>query len=265
MAFCDWSDTQKARRDMLKAYTFPRAFSNKFSSLEAIISSGVRTLLSQISPEKPTDLKPIVLRGCANIFLNHFCSKNFEASDESFVRMVEDFDEIFYEVNQGYAADFLPFLMPFLKKNLDRMNALTHRIRGFIEDRVVKNRYEEFDLETDPSDYIESLIKYVKSGDGPELPWKTALFALEDIVGGHSAVGNFLIKLFGFLVKHPEVQKKMQEEIDLVVGTDREVTIADRGSMPYIEGVIFEAIRLIASPIVPRVANQDSSIDGKLP
>ncbi|XP_018568107.1 cytochrome P450 307a1-like [Anoplophora glabripennis] len=262
LAFCDWSETQKTRRDLLKAYTFPRAFSNKFASLETLISSSTRTLISQIIPEKTVELKPLILRSCANIFLNHFCSKNFEIDDERFVRMVEDFDEIFYEVNQGYAADFLPFLMPFLKKNLGRMNALTHRIRSFVEDKVVENRYEEFDLETDPGDYIESFIKYVKSGDGPELPWDTALFALEDIIGGHSAVGNFLMKLFGFLVELPDVQRKIQEEIDAVVGTARDVTIADRGSMPYVEGVIFEAIRLIASPIVPRVANQDSSIDG---
>nr|WCC58051.1 cytochrome P450 [Pharsalia antennata] len=202
LAFCDWSDTQKTRRDMLKAYTFPRAFSNKFASLETIISSGTRTLVSQITPGETVDLKPMVL------------------------------------------------------------NTLAHRIRDFIEDRVVEKRYQEFDLELNPNDYVDSLIKYVKSGDGPELPWNTALFALEDIVGGHSAVGNFLIKVFGFLVEQPEVQKKMQEEIDAVVGTEREVTIADRGSMPYTESVIFEAIRLIASPIVPRVANQDSSIDG---
>ncbi|KAJ8917284.1 hypothetical protein NQ315_002301 [Exocentrus adspersus] len=261
LAFCDWSDTQKTRRDMLKAYTFPRAFTNKFASLETLISCGTRSALAQVTPGQVTDLKPIILRGCANIFLNHFCSKNFDYDDAKFAEMVDDFDEIFYEVNQGYAADFLPFLMPLLRRNLDRMGALTRRIRDFVHDKVIEDRYDVFDVETEPSDYVESLIKHVKSGESTELTWETALFALEDIIGGHSAVGNFLVKVFGFLVNLPHVQEKMQEEIDVVVG-NREVTIADRSAMPYTEAVIFEAIRLIASPIVPRVANQDSSIDG---
>lgn len=248
---------------MLKAYTFPRAFGNKFASLETLISLGTRTVISQITPGKVVDVKPIILRNCANIFLNHFCSKNFDIDDEKFAKMVDDYDEIFYEVNQGYAADFLPFLMPFIKKNLDRMNMLTHRIRDFIEEEVIEDRFENLDPETVPGDYVESLIRYVKSGNGPELTWNTALFALEDIIGGHSAVGNFLVKVFGFLVDLPEVQRRIQEEIDAAIGREQELTVAHKSSMPYTESVIFEAIRLIASPIVPRVANQDSSINGK--
>ncbi|KAJ8953693.1 hypothetical protein NQ314_007301 [Rhamnusium bicolor] len=165
-------------------------------------------------------------------------------NDEKFVEMIENFDEIFYEVNQGYAADFLPFLLPFHRKNLERMNTLAHKIREFVEDKVIESRYEDFDVEADPNDYVDSLIKHVKSGQGSELPWNTALFALEDIV-----------------VNEPEVQRRIQEEIEEVVG-DRALTIGDRTAMPYTEATIFEAIRLIASPIVPRVANQDSSIDG---
>ncbi|KAJ8939352.1 hypothetical protein NQ318_005713 [Aromia moschata] len=261
LAFCDWSDMQKTRRDMLKVHTFPRAFTSNFSSLKGLISAGTRSIMSEIQPCETTDLKPLILKTCANVFLNHFCSRNFPMEDEMFTEMVENFDEIFYEVNQGYAADFLPFLLPLHRKNLERMSGLTHRIRRFIEEEVIGGRFEDFDVEGEPDDYVESLIKHVKSGESPQLPWETALFALEDIIGGHSAVGNFLVKLFAFLANEPEVQRRIQKEIDEVVG-DREVTIADRSSLPYTEATIFEAIRLIASPIVPRVANQKSSIDG---
>ncbi|KAJ8984174.1 hypothetical protein NQ317_017827 [Molorchus minor] len=262
LAFCDWSDTQKTRRDMLKAHTFPRAFTNNFSSLESLISSGTRSATSEIKPGEVTHLKPIILKHCANIFLSHFCSKHFSTTDENFSEMVENFDEIFYEVNQGYAADFLPFLMPFHRKNLERMNLLAHKIRRFVEDEVVEDRFDDLDVESEPNDYLESLIRNVRGGETPSLPWDTALFALEDILGGHSAVGNFLVKVFAFLVNEPDVQRKIQKEIDEVVGGDREVTIGDRPRMPYTEATVYEAIRLIASPIVPRVANQDSSIDG---
>lgn len=221
-------------------------------------------MISKIQSGAITDLKPLILHHCANVFFSHFCSKNFEFSDERFRNVIESFDDIFYEVNQGHAADFLPFLMPLHKKKLERMNSLTHKIREFIETEVVADRFDTFDIYSEPNDYVENLIKYVKGDESPELPWDTALFALEDVLGGHSAVGNFLVKLFGFLVSEPQVQRRAQEEIDSAVGESRLVSLSDRSSMPYTEAIIYEAIRLIASPIVPRVANQDSSISGKL-
>lgn len=63
---------------------------------------------------------------------------------------------------------------------------------------------------------------------------------------------------------HPEVQDRVHEEAQRAGATDgKEVTLEDRTQMPYTEGVLLEAIRLIASPIVPHVANQDASIAGK--
>lgn len=248
---------------MLKAYTFPRAFTNRFYTLEELISTGTNSIIAALSTgTDPT--KTIIARHCANIFTRHFCSKNFNTDEPSFIEMVDNYDDIFYEVNQGYAADFLPFLLPFHEKNLKRVNGLTHKIRNFVLSQIIEERFDKFDIQAEPDDYVESLIKYVKSEEAPELSWDSALFALEDIIGGHSAVSNFLVKLFAFLAKEPQVQKNIQEEIDRVLG-DKEITISDRSHLPYTEAAIFEAIRLIASPIVPRVANRDSSINGNTP
>nr|XP_022911554.1 cytochrome P450 307a1-like [Onthophagus taurus] len=265
LAFSDWSYLQKSRRDMLKSFAFPRAFTHKFYSLESIIIDQTQILIKQLESGK--NAKKIILHTCANIFTNHFCSKDFKIDDFDFTKMIENFDDVFYEVNQGYAADFLPFLLPFHTKRLKHMNDLTHYIRNFILENVICERFENFGVEDEPIDYVESLIKQVKFGGEPELKWDTALFALEDIIGGHSAIGNFLLKMLGYLVNEIDVQKKIQEEIDFATNTGnknkfRKVSISDRNLMPYTESAILEAIRLIASPIVPRVANQDSSING---
>lgn len=91
-----------------------------------------------------------------------------------------------------------------------------------------------------------------------------ALFALEDIIGGHAAVSNFVIKVLGFLAMNKEVQKNIQTEIDNLLNerSEKSVLIADRNKLIYTEAVIMETLRIVSSPIVPHVANQDSSIDG---
>ncbi|XP_050313987.1 cytochrome P450 307a1-like [Anthonomus grandis grandis] len=267
LAFCDWSNTQKIRRDMLKAHTFPRAFTNKYLTLDTLIARETRDLVQKLGDNPSAKLKPLLLAKCANIFLNHFCSENFDSQSGEFAKMVQNFDEVFYEVNQGYAADFLPFLLRFQQKNLRRMNVLTQEIREFIHNQVIKDKFETFNPDVEPKDYLESLIGHVKreqqkNKEQPALDWEMALFALEDIIGGHSAVGNFLMKLFGYLVTEQDVQKKIQQEIEQAVGSERDISICDRNQLVYTEAVIYEAIRLIASPIVPRVANQSSSING---
>jgi cytochrome P450 len=47
----------------------------------------------------------------------------------------------------------------------------------------------------------------------------------------------------------PETQKKAQQEIDTVVGSDRLPTMEDRPRLPYIERLILEVQRW--QPIVP--------------
>ncbi|KAF5284940.1 hypothetical protein FQA39_LY16895 [Lamprigera yunnana] len=260
LAFCDWSDTQRVRREMLKTYTFPRACTNKYASLEDIIINETSNTISRLSTDS-CDIKKLILHSCANIFTNHFCTRNFSFDNPEFSKMIENFDEIFYEVNQGYAADFLPFLLPLHYNRLGKMNQLAHEIRSFLVENVIEERYDNY-VDEEPMDYVESLIQHVKNEESSCFNWDSALFALEDIIGGHSAVGNFLIKLFGYLVQNPKVQDEIRKEIELVCRNSKSISISDRASMPYTEATILEAIRLIASPIVPRAANQDTSING---
>lgn len=45
------------------------------------------------------------------------------------------------------------------------------------------------------------------------------------------------------MVTHPEVLARAQKEIDSVVGQDRLPTFEDWGSLPYINGLVYEALR----------------------
>ena len=42
---------------------------------------------------------------------------------------------------------------------------------------------------------------------------------------------------------HPHAQKKAQDEIDRVIGSDRLPTFDDRASMPYVEALYREVLR----------------------
>lgn len=50
-----------------------------------------------------------------------------------------------------------------------------------------------------------------------------------------------------YMILYPGVQKRVQNEIDEKVGHDREVTFADKTSLPFTDATIME-VRRIASP-----------------
>lgn len=257
---------------MLVVHTFPKKFTPRFEQINEIIGDQMQVMLNDIKSDNIdcVKIKPVILEACANIFIKYFCTRSFESSNPKFQRMIKNFDKIFYEVNQGYAADFLPFLLPLHTRNLKRLELWSHEIREFLLETIIEDRFESWTVGNEPIDYVDSLIDHVKSeatdDTQPKLDWDQSLFALEDMIGGHSAVGNFLVKLFGYVAQNPEVQQNLQAEIDEVLKSrsDGLIQLTDRNQMIYAEAVIMESLRLIASPIVPHVSNQDSTIAGKL-
>ena len=266
LAFCDWSDLQKSRRETLRGHTFPRAFTPRYEQLNATICDEMENMMKNLDCLVKNDVKakPLILSACANIFTHYFCSKRFDMADGKFVDLVENFDKVFYEVNQGYAADFMPFLMPLHKWRMTRMTKWSHKIRDFVNKEIIGERFTGWSGMIPENDYVDCLINHVRTDAQPKMFWDTGLFALEDIIGGHSAVGNLIVKVLGFLVTRPEIQEIAQREIDQADVNGRAVGLEHRSMLPYVEAIILESIRLIASPIVPHVCNHESSIAGKI-
>lgn len=68
---------------------------------------------------------------------------------------------------------------------------------------------------------------------------------------------------FLVMVRYPEVQKRLQSEIDSVVGAHRLCGMDDRDSLPYVECVIKELLRFSAvAPLVPHSVEEDDIYDG---
>lgn len=177
IAFCDWSDMQKCRREKMSGHTFPRKFSANFERFSDISMDHLQQLSvdikSSMEQQNFVAVKPLVGEACANIFLQYFTTRSFDKSDAKFQRIIKNFDLIFWEVNQGYAADFLPFLMPLHRSNMKKMEQWSHEIRQFILEEVVADRYDSWTVGSEPNDYIESLIDHVKQEMEPKMEWET--------------------------------------------------------------------------------------------
>ena len=63
---------------------------------------------------------------------------------------------------------------------------------------------------------------------------------------------------------YPEVQRKTQEEIERVIGTDRLPTFDDRDNLPYVDAIVKEALRWhpVAPMGVPHMTTEDDIYEG---
>lgn len=230
---------------------------NKVSCDEMVV------LLKELQKEplgQPCALKPIVLAACCNMFTQYMCSTSFDYRDEGFKQTVRYFDEIFWEINQGYAVDFLPWLQPIYSNHLKKLSTWASEIRQFILSRIIDEHRASLDIHSPPRDFTDALLMHLE--EDPNMSWQHIIFELEDFLGGHSAIGNLVMVTLATVVKHPEVIKRIQEEVDAVTGGTRNPNLFDKSAMPYTEATLWETLRTASSPIVPHVATVDSTIDG---
>lgn len=74
---------------------------------------------------------------------------------------------------------------------------------------------------------------------------------------------NIMKGLFLFLLHHPEVKKKIQKEVNDVIG-DRPPRVEDRSNLPYTEAVFLETLRCTSiGPLgLPHQAREDVHVEG---
>lgn len=251
--------------------------SPNYGLLDSIASDELDTLMetlqvttAEAGPEgAEVNIKPLLLMSCANMFIAFMCSQRFRYDDREFRAVVRTFDNIFYDINQSCPLDFLPWLRPFYRGYLNELTGWSVRIRNFIMAAVVSKRRnyalrdddDDDDDEREPEDFTDALLMSLRSEPG--LNMDHILFELEDFIGGHSAVGNLVMVALSLLATRPQVAQEIRTEADRVTGGQRPVRLYDKPNMPYTEATLFETLRMVSSPIVPRVATEDTTILGE--
>ncbi|XP_050084733.1 cytochrome P450 307a1 [Anopheles aquasalis] len=265
LALCDWSALQQKRRNLARKHCSPSDASSYYQKMSDVGVMEMHRFMDQLDevvmPGADFKVKPLIMQACANMFSEYMCSVRFDYTDRGFIAMVRNFDEIFWEINQGYAVDFLPWLAPFYHKHLNKLGRWSAEIRNFILERIVNEREQTLGDEEPERDFTDALLTSLR--EDPSVTRDTIMYMLEDFLGGHSAIGNLVMLALGYIAKHPEVGERIQSEIDRITDCDtRNVTLYDTESMPYTVATIFEVLRYSSSPIVPHVATEDTCIAG---
>ncbi|GLJ22379.1 hypothetical protein SUGI_0421240 [Cryptomeria japonica] len=147
-------------------------------------------------------------------------------------------------------GDFIPYLdwldLQGVKRRMKKVhNSFDQVISKIIEEHQQRRR--EFHKESDTKDIIDVLLE-MESLDGREVTEENIKAIVFDIfVAGIETTSTSLDWAMSAILKNPGVAKKMQEEIDSVVGRERTVNERDISSLEYVQCVVKETLRLIVN------------------
>ncbi|XP_038722104.1 cytochrome P450 705A22-like [Tripterygium wilfordii] len=139
---------------------------------------------------------------------------------------------------------------------------VTGRLDEFME-KVVKEHEEPSGLEN--KDLLDILLEVQQDPTARvKITWNhIKAFLSELLIGGIGTTAETIPWVMAELINHPEIFKKVRDEIKSIVGSTRLVEESDISNLHYLQAVVKETMRLHpAAPMIPRKTNKDIRIGG---
>uniref|UniRef100_A0A1I7Y8N1 Cytochrome P450 n=1 Tax=Steinernema glaseri TaxID=37863 RepID=A0A1I7Y8N1_9BILA len=212
------------------------------------------------------DLFPYVKR-CA---LDIICAMGTKLNSQihvnnEYVRTIEEFSALCFDYMFHAYNWFTPYWYAcgkgFKKDRL--VNKLTDFTKRIIQERA-ERRIHNQEMKHTRMAFLDMLLDMQETNQltYEDIREEVDTFMFE----GHDTTSSGIGWTLWCLATHPEIQKKVHEELDEHFGdSDREVTTEDLKKLKYLERCIKEAMRLFPPvPAVTRLLQDDFAIDEKL-
>ncbi|XP_052179866.1 cytochrome P450 CYP736A12-like [Diospyros lotus] len=175
--------------------------------------------------------------------------------------------EVIALVGAFNVADFVPLLSPLDLQGLTRRLKKASKVGDKILERIMDGHEQDATAnQRQHRNLIDVLLSLAKKSSTKTGECSFSIdrtnakaIALDMIVGSFDTSSTAISWIMSELLRHPRAMKKLQEELDRVVGRDRVVEEMDLANLEYLEMVIKESLRLhpVAPLLVPRESMKD--------
>uniref|UniRef100_A0A8C6ZAS5 Cytochrome P450 2J6-like n=1 Tax=Nothoprocta perdicaria TaxID=30464 RepID=A0A8C6ZAS5_NOTPE len=200
---------------------------------------------------------PIVL-AVSNVICTVVFGHRFSLEDETFQKLVKalHFFTDFANSTSQILYDICPWLMRHLPGPQQKVFVLCDFIHSFVrkEIRIHKERGKI----DDPEDFIDYyLFQMAKVNNMVQ-----SVFDL--FLGGTETTATTLRWALLYMVAYPDIQEKVQQELDAVLGSSQSIWYEDRKRLPYTHAVVHEIMRFCSIILIglPRETVRDTTLLG---
>ncbi|KAG6570617.1 Trans-cinnamate 4-monooxygenase, partial [Cucurbita argyrosperma subsp. sororia] len=168
-----------------------------------------------------------------------------------------------FDYNYG---DFIPILRPFLRGYLKTCKEVKETRLKLFKDYFVDERKKLTNTKKTTNEGLKCAIDHMFDAQQKgEINEDNLLYIVENI--NVAAIETTLWSIewgIAELVNHPEIQRKLRNELDTVLGPGVQITEPDAIKLPYLQAVIKETLRLrMAIPLlVPHMNLHNAKLGG---
>ncbi|XP_043536595.1 uncharacterized protein LOC122542683 [Chiloscyllium plagiosum] len=249
-----------------------RNFGMGKKSIEERIQEEAQFLVKAFRNKKESPFNPDFLMRCAasNIICSIVFGDRFEYGDKEFLSLLEMIADNGRILSGPWVQLYnnFPKIMEFLPGPHKRIFQNVSSLSAFLNKSI--QSHKESLQKHFSRDYIDSfLIKMdeEKHNLDSEFNDKNLLMTTMNLfLAGTETTSTTLRWAIQILAKYPQIQEKIHQEIDEVIGSSRCPSIEDRTKMPYTDAVIHEVQRYVdLIPMnLPHMASNDIEFRGYL-
>nr|XP_060609970.1 cytochrome P450 1B1 [Anolis sagrei ordinatus] len=213
------------------------------------------------------DPAPSLVLAVASLMSALCFGRRYGHDDDEFRRLVGRNEQFGRAVGAGSLVDALPWLRRFpnpVRSAFRAFRALNRDFYGFVRGKFLLRRLRGRLRPGDRArDLMDACIRLQQ--DQPGMPLEHVPATVTDIFGAsQDTLSTALQWLLLCLVRYPEVQTKLQEEIDKVVGRDRLPCAEDQPHLPYVMAFLYETMRFSSFvPVtIPHFTTADTTLMG---
>nr|XP_004554899.2 cytochrome P450 2J2 [Maylandia zebra] len=215
---------------------------------------------------KPFNVQLLINNAVSNIICCLVFGNRFEYTDRQYQSILHNFNEILRL--QGSISiqmyNIIPWLMKWLPGPHKTMFTLTQEVKDFIEIRI-KDHKETLNPAS-PRDYIDAFLIEMTKNEGKDSSFSLSTLhacTMDLFFAGTETTTTTLRWGLLYMIYYPDIQERVQAEIDAVVGSSRQPSVSDRENMPYTDAVIHEIQRM--ANIIPlnvlRMTVKETTVD----
>ncbi|KAM8880783.1 cytochrome P450 17A2 isoform 1-T1 [Synchiropus picturatus] len=272
IAFSDYSPLWKQHRRLVhNSFTL---FGEGTSRLQDIVLAEVDSLCEELLAYRgrSVDPYPAITRAVTNVVCTLVFNATYGPGDAELQEVIEYNNGIVQTITKGGLVDIFPWMKVFPNKCLKKLKECIV-VRDRLLDRKLKEHKASLS-EGEPRDLLDALVKGQMSDTQGQRSAASdeegitddhmLMTAAEAFGAGVETTSTTLLWILAYLLHHPEVQERVQKELDEKVGSERQVCVSDRGRLSYLDAVICEGMRIrpVSPVLIPHTAMTDSSIAG---
>ncbi|XP_041647350.1 cytochrome P450 2J4-like [Cheilinus undulatus] len=217
---------------------------------------------------KPYNPRLIINNAVSNVICSMVFGHRYEYSNERFRKLISYFEtslQIQISLWSWFYNSF-PLLMRYLPGPHYTLRHIFDDITAFIREELKEHKQNWDPLVQ--RDYIDCYLNEIQMSEvqaNNTFSEENLVFCVLDLfVAGTETTTSTLLWAFLYMAQHPEIQAKVQAEIDEMIGQSRPPSLEDRVNVPYTDAVIHEVQRMGNTvPLsLPHFTNQEIELGG---